>query len=113
MRDSSLVGGLEHKNIIKYYDYFQIKTTGNMLYPCIATQLCEVLFLFVLRINKNCKTKLKKGDLSDRIKEAKDKNIELKRENILKWMCEAADGVNYLHSKGIIHRKLKPKCLLK
>lgn len=49
------------------------------------------------------------GDLADYLR-TYSKTISMSQR--LQWVCEAAEGLQFLHSKGVIHCDLKPKNLL-
>jgi serine/threonine protein kinase len=49
------------------------------------------------------------GDLADYLR-THSETISMSQR--LQWVCEAAEGLQFLHSKGVIHCNVKPKNLL-
>ena len=60
------------------------------------------MFNFVI-LKKN-----KGGDLDHKLKELKKNEIKLPEEKIIHWFSQIVCAVYYVHSKGILHRNIKP-----
>ena len=84
-----LITTLNHQNIVKYYKSF---TENNKIY-------------IIMEYFDN-------GDLDNYIKalkEDKDKEENIKKEEIWNIFYQCMSGLNYLHSMGVIHRDIKPQ----
>ena len=84
-----LITKLNHQNIVKYYKSF---TENNKIY-------------IIMEYFDN-------GDLDNYIKALKeDKNKEenIKKEEIWNILYQCMSGLNYLHSMGVIHRDISPQ----
>lgn len=49
------------------------------------------------------------GELFDRII---DEDFELTEREVIKYMLQIVDGVNFIHKKGIVHLDLKPENIM-
>eukprot|EP01080_Neovahlkampfia_damariscottae_P003712 gene3712-6601_t len=87
--------GLDHPNILKHLSiqkYMKEKEYfGNVLHFVIKMEYCNG------------------GDLENFIKNCKR---PMKDETILDWMIQITNGLEYLHSLGIIHRDIKTRNIL-
>ena len=84
-----LITKLNHQNIVKYYKSF---TENNKIY-------------IIMEYFDN-------GDLDNYIKalkEDKDKEENIKKEEIWNIFYQCMSGLNYLHSMGVIHRDISPQ----
>jgi serine/threonine protein kinase len=75
---------LKHPNIIGYYHFFTTRDHLNIVLEYAAG-----------------------GDLSHRIKAAKDSGTYFDEELVLFWFAQIASALEFVHSKKILHRDLK------
>ena len=77
-------------------------------YYCFAMEYCEVFFLKLIFLLFYCYLiTIKGGSLKELIEE----NKFIDRDLILNWSEDIIYGLNYLHTKKIIHTDIKPGCL--
>jgi len=88
-REASIAKSLEHKNVIKVYDFFE--NNGNY-------------FIFMELLNKDLKR-----FIDEEKKKIKQKNLE----DIIYFIIkESAEGLNYIHKNNIIHKDFNPSNIL-
>ena len=87
LNESTILSKLDHPNIIKFYDVFESKKPKHMIN--IVTEYADG------------------GDLSEKIKERKNKNNNFTESEILDYFYQICLAIKHIHEKKIIHRDLK------
>ena len=87
LNESNILSKLDHQNIIKFYDVFESKKPKHMIN--IVTEYADG------------------GDLSEKIKERKNKNGNFTESEILDYFTQICLAIRHIHEKKIIHRDLK------
>ena len=87
LNESNILAKLDHPNIIKFYDVFESKKPKHMIN--IVTEYADG------------------GDLSEKIKERKNKNGNFTESEILDYFTQICLAIKHIHEKKIIHRDLK------
>ena len=87
LNESNILAKLDHPNIIKFYDVFESKKPKHMIN--IVTEYADG------------------GDLSEKIKERKNKNGNFTESEILDYFTQICLAIRHIHEKKIIHRDLK------
>ena len=87
LNESTILSKLDHPNIIKFYDVFESKKPKHMIN--IVTEYADG------------------GDLSEKIKEKKNKNNNFAESEILDYFTQICLAIKHIHKKKIIHRDLK------
>ena len=87
LNESNILSKLDHQNIIKFYDVFESKKPKNMFN--IVTEYADG------------------GDLSEKIKERKNKNNNFSESEILDYFTQVCLAIDHILGKKIIHRDLK------
>ena len=87
LNESTILSKLDHPNIIKFYDVFESKKPKHMIN--IVTEYADG------------------GDLSEKIKEKKNKNNNFTESEILDYFTQICLAIKHIHKKKIIHRDLK------
>ena len=87
LNEANILAKLDHQNIIKFYDLFESKKPKNMIN--IVTEYADG------------------GDLSEKIKERKNKNNYFTESEILDYFSQICMAIRHIHEKKIIHRDLK------
>ncbi|CAF0709863.1 unnamed protein product [Brachionus calyciflorus] len=89
IREESILSLLGSPYIVKYIESF---FSSEKL--CIVTEYCDG------------------RDLAHKIKELKNKGEKLPEEKILHWFAQLLSACNYIHSRRILHRNIKPGNIL-
>lgn len=89
-KEIQIMKTLDHPNIIKLYEFFDITNDLNEEYFVLITEYCE------------------NGDLLEFIQEKDFQNEEEKKKVIL----GIAKSIQYLHNRGISHGDIKPENIL-
>ena len=79
----------KHQNIINIHEIF----LANRIHPSLNI-ICEYA---------------EGGDLYSRIQNQKQNKIHFKESEIINWFTQICNGLEYIHSKNIIHRDLQTK----
>ena len=85
LREISILKQLKHRNIV---DLKEVKSDEN-----------QIIMVF-----EYCKYDLKRY--------MKSKNMQLSHLEIISFSCQLLKSINYIHSKSIIHRDIKPQNIL-
>ncbi|XP_028400784.1 uncharacterized protein LOC114523921 [Dendronephthya gigantea] len=91
---------LEHKNVLKYFGAARITSLSSNMYQFIfVTKACRENLRSVIFRNRN-------------LTPAKSENTKLAIGKFFNWAMDIADGLNYIHERGLIHRHLKLENIL-
>ncbi len=86
LHETRLLFLLQHPHIVELRDFYP--KSANYF---IVMEFCE------------------NGDLAGHIENASRRGSKFDSERIFTWWYQMLDGVDFCHSKGVIHRDLKPK----
>ena len=84
LKEGKILSELKHPNIVECYGFYYEKDK----------------IIITIKYEEG-------GDLKQKIEN--QKNEYFKEEEILDWFIEICEGMNYIHSKNIIHKNLKPQ----
>ena len=87
LNESIILAKLDHQNIIKFFEVFESKKPKHMIN--IVTEYADG------------------GDLSEKIKERKNKNNNFTESEILDYFTQICLAIKHIHENKIIHRDLK------
>ena len=87
LNESIILAKLDHQNIIKFFEVFESNIPKHMVN--IVTEYADG------------------GDLSEKIKEKKNKNNNFTESEILDYFTQICLAIKHIHEKKIIHRDLK------
>ncbi|KAA0716077.1 Myosin light chain kinase, smooth muscle [Triplophysa tibetana] len=85
-QEIAIMNDLHHPKLVQCVDAFEAKTDIVMVLEIISG-----------------------GELFDRII---DEDFELTEREVIKYMLQIVDGVNFIHKKGIVHLDLKPENIM-
>lgn len=85
IRERNILSLLDSPYIVKYEDSF-----FSSRWLCIVTEYCE------------------SRDLAQKIKQLKNDGIKLSEEKIILWFSQLLSACDYIHSRKILHRNIKP-----
>ena len=85
-RDSEIPKLIKHKNIVEIIDFIENDGFAYIIYPYIE--------------NSKCLSDLPYSDLNF---EKKEKLIHM-----INMMCQICDAIQFIHSKNVVHRDIKP-----
>lgn len=83
-----------------------------MLNVCLAVKNRSLVLdsVFVLRVRSLLGVcRISGGELFERII---DEDFELTEREVIKYMLQIIDGVNFIHKQGIVHLDLKPENIM-
>ncbi|XWV26387.1 serine/Threonine protein kinase [Tupanvirus soda lake] len=86
-RDTEIPKIIEHPNIVKINDFIETDTHAFVVYPYIDNSICL--------------SKIKRQELNFENKS--------KLEYMLNMMCQICDAIEFMHSKFVVHRDIKPQ----
>eukprot|EP00960_Hanusia_phi_P046847 758073-Hanusia_phi.AAC.1 len=89
LKEAKVLQSLNHAGIVAYYDVF-LHQDDKALVICTLMEYCE------------------RGDLACYLNEVKRKDEPLQERVVLRWTYEMAIALDYLHSKKVVHRDIKP-----
>lgn len=103
-REVDVLKTLEHKNVIKYHDDWNVDLPTSIIH---SVPNVKHAYSYIVMQIELCKDK----NLRDRIisKEVFQKENENKRRI---WILDIISGLIYIHDNSIIHRDLKPENVL-
>jgi serine/threonine protein kinase len=86
-RDAEIPKLVEHKNIVKILDFIENNNFAYVIYPHIENSVC------LSKIPISCLNLKKKEKLV----------------YIVEMLCQICDAIQYMHSKNVVHRDIKPQ----
>eukprot|EP00002_Diphylleia_rotans_P029837 TRINITY_DN6095_c0_g1_i3.p1 TRINITY_DN6095_c0_g1~~TRINITY_DN6095_c0_g1_i3.p1 ORF type:complete len:416 (+),score=84.07 TRINITY_DN6095_c0_g1_i3:104-1351(+) len=87
-----LLENMKHPNITGYIESFEnIDGSSGEQHLCIVMEYCDA------------------GTLYDRIEDQKRASEGFSEQRILSWLAQLVLGISHIHSRGILHRDLKPQ----
>ncbi len=95
---------LDNEYILRYHDNF----IENGMF-CIITEYCSVYSKIVYFIIFNRTFYIfKGGNLASQIRDKINSKSNFEFETVFKWTEQMIYGLNYLFTKSVIHRDIKP-----
>nr|XP_039251160.1 serine/threonine-protein kinase Nek11-like [Styela clava] len=86
MHEAKLLSRLQHRSIVQFHESF---LDGQFF--CIVTEFCEG------------------GDLDVRLQECRKQQSTISEEQVVKWLKQLLQALEYMHGRRILHRDLKTK----
>ena len=88
---------MDHKNVAKFFGAVKKNTSHQSKEHKFAfvTELCEANLRSIVMKNESDYTPAKASKTNEAIN------------TFLKWAMEIADGLNYIHMTGLVHKHLK------
>jgi tRNA A-37 threonylcarbamoyl transferase component Bud32 len=117
LRESRIIGRLNHKNIIPVYD---IGEEEGSFYIIMKHVQGMPLSKMIEEISKQDRAKLKTDDIADLIRKSVEtepyKKIFIDGKTTTDFFCsliiKVAEAVQYAHDNGVIHRDIKPSNII-
>ena len=76
---------------------------------CACVCVCAGVCVCVCLCGHACVFRISGGELFERII---DEDFELTEREVIKYMLQIVDGVNFIHKQGIVHLDLKPENIM-
>ena len=81
----------------------------RFLFKCLFIGPIQVYVVYFESLPLWCVRRISGGELFERII---DEDFELTEREVIKYMLQIIDGVNFIHKQGIVHLDLKPENIM-